>query len=152
MRIIKSRRLYIANYLLLCLFTLLSDVIFWFHCHSNQNALSRGQISWNYRGKPIRQKYKLTLGNPLWLPGDNGMYNIYEREGMMGFVIDLYLHMWLIPSFFRARIVHLTIKDTTTRARHGYVMPFKFLFGRFPVWWLFSCQCRKHFLAWKLYA
>ncbi len=37
----------------------------------------------------------------------------YECERMMGFIIyffiDLYLNMWLIPSFFRTHIIHWTI-------------------------------------------
>ena len=33
---------------------------------------------------------------------------------MMGFIIDLYLNMWLIPSFFRVHILHSTIVGMTT--------------------------------------
>ena len=41
----------------------------------------------------------------LKLPGDH----IYERERVMGFIMDLYLNMWLFRSFFRAHVVHSTI-------------------------------------------
>ncbi len=33
----------------------------------------------------------------------------YEHETMMKFITDLYINMWLIPSFFHTQIVHLTI-------------------------------------------